>query len=80
MIQGKLWFVRVYWGAARLLCWSLDSNKVCLQGLYIFLQLEPGKIVVWAGVLLVASGKLGVVRAPGKKPRLIGDGSVSGAN
>ena len=29
---------------------------------------------------LVASGKLGVVRAPGKKPRLIGDGSVSGAN
>ncbi|CAJ1458009.1 unnamed protein product, partial [Effrenium voratum] len=29
---------------------------------------------------LVASGKLGVVRAPGKKPRLIGDGSISGAN
>ena len=29
---------------------------------------------------LLASGKLGVVHAPGKKPRLIGDGSVSGAN
>ena len=33
MIDGKLWSVRVYWGATRLLCWSLDSNKVCLQGL-----------------------------------------------
>ena len=22
----------VYWGATRLLCWSLGSNKVCLQG------------------------------------------------
>ena len=28
----------------------------------------------------LAAGKLGVVHAPGKKPRLIGDGSVSGAN
>ena len=28
----------------------------------------------------VAAGKLRVVRAPGRKPRLIGDGSVSGAN
>ena len=28
----------------------------------------------------VAAGKLGVVRVPGKNPRLIGDGSVSGAN
>lgn len=28
----------------------------------------------------VAAGKLGVVQVPGKKPRLIGDGAVSGAN
>ena len=28
----------------------------------------------------VAAGKLGVVLAPGRKPRLFGDGSVSGAN
>ena len=28
----------------------------------------------------VAAGKLGVVKAPGKKPRLIGDGTISGAN
>ena len=28
----------------------------------------------------VAAGRLGVVQAPGRKPRLIGDGSISGAN
>ena len=28
----------------------------------------------------MVSGKLGVVRVPGRKPRLIGDGSISGAN
>lgn len=28
----------------------------------------------------VASGKLGVVRVPGRKSRLIGDGTISGAN
>ena len=29
---------------------------------------------------LVAAGKLGIAQPPGKKPRLIGDGAVSGAN
>eukprot|EP00434_Breviolum_minutum_P007958 symbB.v1.2.007019.t1/scaffold427.1/size208084/1 len=32
----------------------------------------------WGGNL--AAGKLGIVQAVGKKPRLIGDGSISGAN
>lgn len=29
---------------------------------------------------LVAAGKLGIAQPPGKKPRLIGDGTISGAN
>ena len=28
----------------------------------------------------LAAGKLGIVHAPGKKPRLIGNGTVSGSN
>ena len=32
----------------------------------------------WGGNL--AAGKLGIVQVVGKKPRLIGDGSISGAN
>ena len=34
--QGKLWSVRVYWGATRLLCWSLDSGMFAGSSRYSF--------------------------------------------
>ena len=51
MIQGKLWSVRVYWGATRLLCWSLDSNKVCLQS-----RLDIPSAGVWKNCCLCGWG------------------------
>ena len=69
------------WGSAHAdeeLTWALLDKDIAAGHLFEVLGGVPVAKARWGN--LVASGKLGVALAPGKKPRLIGDGTVSGTN